>query len=173
MLEFLSIPAEAGKVVEVEHVEPGGDVFAVFAGSRLILVHPLPLLDRGGGAAVHVVGPSVDFLAGAGVLLVFFDPREDGTVTQTGGDLFLQGFRIHPGKFEEILVQGAVEIVVPVFAGKGGAAFIENPWEDDITPQADAGTTGGVRGEVCCEGHRGRMHQAVFWARGPEEGLIQ
>ena len=76
------------------------------------------------------------------MLLFFFDPSEDGTVAQTGCDLCLQGFRVHPGKFEEILVQGAVEIVVPVFAGKGGAAFIENAWEDDVTSRADAGATG-------------------------------
>ena len=80
--------AEGGEVVEIEDIEPGGDVFAFWVSGFLIAVEALALVDGGGGASVHEVGPSFDFLTCVVMFLIFFDPAEDFSIAQAAGDLF-------------------------------------------------------------------------------------
>ena len=70
-------PAEGREVVEIENIKPGADVFPFRVSGFLIIVQAFPLLDRGGGTAVHKVGPSFDLLSASAVLLIFLDPAED------------------------------------------------------------------------------------------------
>ena len=69
--------AEGREVVEIENIKPGADVFPFRVGGFLIIVQAFPLLDRGGGASVHKVGPGFDLLSASTMLLIFFDPAED------------------------------------------------------------------------------------------------
>ena len=80
--------AEGGEVVEIEDIEPGGDVFALGVRGLLIAIHPFALVDGGGDASVHVVGPSFDFLTCMVMFLIFFDPAEDFSIARSAGDLF-------------------------------------------------------------------------------------
>ena len=85
---ILGRTAEGGEVVEIEDIEPGGDVFAFWVSGFLIAVEALALVDGGGGASVHEVGPSFDFLTCVVMFLIFFDPAEDFSIAQAAGDLF-------------------------------------------------------------------------------------
>ena len=69
--------AEGCEVVEIENIKPGADVFPFGVGGFLVVVQSFPLLDRGGGTAVHKVGPGFDLLSASMMLLIFFDPAED------------------------------------------------------------------------------------------------
>lgn len=80
------------------------------------------------------------------MFLVFFDPGKDGAVPQPGCDLFLQGFGVHPGKFEEVLVKRAIKGVFAVFFRQSSAAFIEHAGKDHIAPQPNSGTAGWMGG---------------------------
>ena len=77
MEKMLRWAAEGCEVVEIENIKPGADVFPLRVRGFLVAVHALPLLDRGGGAAVHKVGPGFDLLSASTVLLIFFNPAED------------------------------------------------------------------------------------------------
>ena len=80
--------AEGGEVVEIEDIEPGGDVFPLRVRGLLVAIHPFALVDGCGGASVHEVGPSFDFLTCVVMFLIFFDPAEDFAISQAAGDLF-------------------------------------------------------------------------------------
>jgi len=131
-------PAEGCEVVEIENIEPGVDVFPFGIGGFLVAVHSLPLLDRGGGAAIHKVGPGFDLLSASTMLLIFLNPAEDFAITQTAGDLLLQGDGSHSRKFQEVLVEWAVVVVFAVFFAKSGSTFVEHPWKEDIATKSDA-----------------------------------
>ena len=72
--------AEGGEVVEIEDIEPGGDVFALRVRGLLVAIHPFALVDGGGCALVHKVGPSFDFLTATRMFLIFLDPAEDFSI---------------------------------------------------------------------------------------------
>ena len=145
---ILGRATEGGKVVEIEDIEPGGDVFAFWVSGFLIAVEALALVDGGGGASVHEVGPSFDFLAASRMFLIFLDPAEDFSIARAASDLFFEGEGIDPCKFEEVLIEGAVVVVFAVFFEKSGATFVEDPWEEDIATEADPRAAGSLAGEV-------------------------
>ena len=138
---MLSRPAEGCEVVEIENIKPGADVFPFCIGGFLIAVQTFALIDRGGGAAVHKVGPGFDLLSASTVLLIFPNPAKDFSVAQTAGDLLFQGDGIHSCEFQEVLVEWAVVVVFAVFFTKSGTTFVEHPGEKDIATESDAGTT--------------------------------
>lgn len=78
--------------------------------------------------------------------LVFFHPRKDSAIAKAGRDLFLQSLGIDAGELQEILVERTIIRVFAVFAVKSGTAFIENSGQDDISPQANSWTPGGMNG---------------------------
>ena len=80
--------AEGGEVVEIEDIEPGGDIFALGVGGFLVAIHSFALVDGGGDASIHVIGPSFDFLTCVVMFLIFFDPAEDFSIARSAGDLF-------------------------------------------------------------------------------------
>jgi len=82
------------------------------------------LIDRSRSSAVHEFGPSFDLLATTAMFLILFDPAQDFAVSQTLGDLFLQGNGINASKFQKVLVEGAGVVVFAVFFEKGGAALV-------------------------------------------------
>ena len=145
---ILGRATEGGKVVEIEDIEPGGDVFAFWVSGFLIAVEAFALVDGGGGASVHEVGPSFDFLAASGMFLIFLDPAEDFSIARAASDLFFEGEGIDPCKFEEVLIEGAVVVVFAVFFEKSGATFVEDAGEEDIATEADARAAGRLAGEV-------------------------
>ena len=151
--------AERGKIIEIEDIKPGGNVIAVGVGGFLVGVHPFPLVDGGGGSAVHEVGPSLDLLTGSAVFLVFLDPGQDFPVAESAGHLSSEGDGVDAGKFQKIMVEGAVEGVVTVFFGQGGPAFVQDSGQNDVTAQPNPGTAWGVAGQIGCYKfrHRGRM----------------
>ncbi len=145
---ILGRATEGGKVVEIEDIEPSGDVFAFWVSGFLIAVEALALVDGSGGASVHEVGPSFDFLTASGMFLIFLDPAEDFSIARGAGDLFFEGEGIDPCKFEEVLIEGAVVVVFAVFFEKSGATFVEDAGKEDIATEADARATGRLAGEV-------------------------
>ncbi len=120
----LSGTAERGKVVEIEYIEPGGDIFAVGFGGCLVTIKSFPLIDRCGGTAVHKIGPDLDFMPGATVFLIFPDPCEEFAIAESPGDLAFEDGGIDAGEFKEVLIERAVVVVLTIFLGNGGAAFI-------------------------------------------------
>ena len=146
MERMLRGPAEGREVVEIENIKPGADVFPLRVGCFLVAVQAFPLLDRGGGTAVHKVGPGFDLLSASTVLLIFFNPAEDFAITQTAGGLFFQRDGIHSCEFQEVLVERAVVVVFAVFFAKSGATFIEHPGEKNIATQANAGAARRILG---------------------------
>lgn len=77
-------------------------------------------------------------------------PLEDFIVSQPRCHLFLDGLGSDFGEAEELLIQGAVEVIVSDRAGKLGPALVEQPGKDGVasqlTPQASR--RGGV--EIRC-----------------------
>jgi hypothetical protein len=116
--------AEGCEVVKIENIKPSADVFPLCVGGFLVAVQTFPLIDRGRSSAVHEVGPGFNLLSTTTVLLIFFDPAEDFSVTQTLGDLFLQGNGIYASEFQKVLVEWAVVVVFAVFLKKSGAALV-------------------------------------------------
>ena len=92
----------------------------------MVGVHSFALVDGGGGATVHEVGPSLNLLTGPAVFLIFFDPSQDFPVAEAAGKLSLEGGRVDPGKLQKILVEGAVEGVFAISFDQGGPAFVQN-----------------------------------------------
>ena len=90
-IETLGRTAEGGKVVEIEDIEPGGNVFALRVRGFLVAIHPFALVNGGGCALVHEVGPSFDFLTATGMFLIFFDPAENFSIARSTSDLFFEG----------------------------------------------------------------------------------
>jgi len=152
--------AERCEVVQVEDIKPSGDVLAVGLCRFLITVHPLPLIDGGGGATIHEIRPGFDFLPASTVFLIFFNPFEDFTVAESACELLFEAERIYSGKFQKILVQRAVVGIFPIFFGEGGATFIKDPGENHITTETDAGASRGLLGKIGSRNfcHRERMH---------------
>ena len=61
----------------------------------------------------------------------FSGPIEDLAVALASGQLFLQGFRVDAGEFQESLVHRAGVVVLAGFAGHGGAALVEYAGQND------------------------------------------
>src|ERR1051326_774410 len=106
------LAAETDVIVEVEQVEPGGDVLPVLGDLRVEFVKEGAGFGVCGHAAFLVGGPGGD-VAGAGFgCRRLLDPLENFAVAFAGGELLFEGLGVDTGEFEEALVQGAIEFEI-------------------------------------------------------------
>jgi len=78
-----------------------------------------------------------------------FDPREDFAVAETFGEFGFQRFMVEAGEGEEMAVHAFPGVMVfAEFAGDGGAAFVEDAREENVTAQPHTGAARGALGEV-------------------------
>ena len=55
---------------------------------------------------------------------------------------------VNPHEAEDALVQRAVEVILAVCAGEGGAALVEHPWQQRVAAEARARAAGRTLREV-------------------------
>src|SRR5258705_6409803 len=132
------LPSVAGVIVEIEEVEPGGDVFAFGRNGFVELVEIIPAFHVCRAALFLGHGPREDLAHGRFVLRVGVDPVENGAVTLSGGELLFEGGWVHTDKTEEPLVERACIFVFADFSGDCRAAFVEEARQNHVTTKPHA-----------------------------------
>ena len=129
-------------VIDVQQVEPGGDVLAFWGDCGVKLVEIGSAFWVHWGALFAERRPGGDFAVTSLMLRMGGDPGQDFAVALSGGELFFEHGGIDSGKFQKTFIQRAGVFVVADFAGKERATLIEHAWQNDVSAEPHTGAAG-------------------------------
>ena len=145
---MLSFATERRVVVEVEQIEPRGDIRARDRDRFVRVVEKLAALDIARRAILHESRPERDFVRTAFGAGIFAHPIEEVAITESGVDLLFESLRVDGNEFEKFHVEWTTIVVFAVAACGNGAAFVYDARQDYESAQAATRAAGRTAGEV-------------------------
>lgn len=149
-LRLLAKAAETHKILQVKEVHPGRNVFPARPDALVQLIKVFPATNGRRGTMFEPRRPSCDFMGAALGLGCGQDIGQKIVVTLAGFYLGEKSIGVDTGVGPEVLVHGAIEVIVAIFSGEGGSGLVDQAREVDKAAEPHARAAGRMLRQVRC-----------------------